>query len=158
MSTIPFDFSQSHLTECLVIQDKASGSYRLLFLDQYDAAFFERLLVNDQAVETGPPRQLRLALYDLNIGVIQDGKDSPNQQELLNCPEFMEKIVQAKFFNGNTGYSEEELPYLRRFLEKNDPKRMVHLFQNIILQWKAHSRVRYEYSIIKKVFDELGGM
>lgn len=89
-----------------------------------------------------------LGIYDLNLGLYQVEKEIPS---FIASDKFLRKVVQAKFFDGETHYKKEEIPLLRQWIEEKGVERMRSLFVNHILKFKDDSRAAYPDSVLDKV-------
>lgn len=70
--------------------------------------------------------------------------------EYLKSEDFLRKVVQAKFFNGETFYKKEEIPLLRKWIKEKGAARLRELFVNHILKFKEESREAFSKSILEK--------
>ena len=86
-------------------------------------------------------------LYDLNLGLYRCKGERP---DFLDSPSFLRKVVQAKFFNGETHYNQKEISVLKEWIGEKGAKRMRELFVKYILAFKEQSRVAFRDSILDK--------
>lgn len=147
----PFFDRQKAVADVLVVEDTATSAFKIIMLDTDDAVKLRKQLQQDQGEFPG-----RACLYNFVIKVHQSGVKEIKTAELENNPKFLAAIVQAKFFNGETEYSEQEIPHLKAWIERKGPQLMLDLFRNKILKYKDDSYNNFPYSTIAKVFKELG--
>lgn len=163
----PFYKWQKPIADVLVVQNNRSGDLRLVFLDEQDSAQLKNIMLENQ--KTGPSPQgltdtlsdwiygdatVNLCLYNFRLGAYLHGK-----QQITNLndnPTFLHLIVQAKFFNGETDFSDAELPALKAWITEKGPARMYELFTDYILAYKATSQERFPSSPIGNLFKEFG--
>ena len=103
----------------------------IIMVDQYDATTMPEII-----------------LYDLNLGLYQFSGKVP---EYLENEKFLYKVVQAKFFNGETYYKPEEIQLLRNWIEEKGTERMRKLFVGHILKFKEESRSAFPNSILDQI-------
>ena len=84
-------------------------------------------------------------LYDLSLGLY---RCAGNPSDFLDSKKFLRKVVQAKFFNGETYYKKEEKDLLREWIEEKGVDRMRDLFVNHILKFKEESRGSFPGSVL----------
>ena len=84
-------------------------------------------------------------LYDLNLGLYRCDRKLPGFRK---TKDFLRKVVQTKFFNGETNYKEEEKTLLREWIEEKGVDRMRDLFVNYILKFKEESQGSFPGSIL----------
>lgn len=147
----PLGTYQKPVDEILVIKNKVTGKIELLLLDHHDATFFKQALVTDRQ-NTNEHKELQLALYDIRLGIVQQGQEEIHGLE--ENVDFQRMLVQIKFLNGEVNYNQTQQGILRDWIQMHGPKMMQELFENI-LEAKERSRVRFKHSPIKKIFDEL---
>ncbi len=149
----PFGKHQDLVQEALLIQDLETGEMRMMLINQHEARQFEERLSKERdLLENG----VRLALYHLDYGLYAEGADFPSELTLHSTSHFMRLKTQAKFFNGETHYSKQELRALEIwFSELRDSGALAEvekLFVKTILEWKAQSRADYPQSALFKLF------
>ena len=86
--------------------------------------------------------------YDLHLGLYAAPDKIPT---FLKSKNFLKKVVQAKFFNGETSYKQEELPILQELIKEKGAKRLRQLFVEHILKFKEESRSAFPNSILDKL-------
>jgi hypothetical protein len=87
--------------------------------------------------------------YDLNLGLFHVSSTEKNL-DFLQSKDFRRKVVQAKFFDGHSFYSKEEIPLLREWIQEKGKERMRELFVKHILKFKAESRASFQNSILDR--------
>lgn len=147
---VPFDYFQKSVSKVLAVEDD-QGNVKLVLLGKKDVdyvklqiQFFDGI-VNDNSV--------KFCLYDFNLGVI-DYSGGMDWKVLEAKPKFLELLVQAKFFNGETFYQPREIPFLKKWIQKHGAPRMEELFLKIT-KWKQESKNALPMSPLKKLFVEL---
>lgn len=153
----PFGKYQDHVWHTAVVQDKANGRLLLILGDQEDVLQLKALLNNDRLHPSTEPREMRLALYNLETGISQQSAEPIHtlDNRLENNPAFLRLLVKAKFFAGEVHYSDAELPLLRAWIESKGTARMQQFFTSVIIRQKTRQRQDYPQSAIKNLFGEL---
>lgn len=139
----------------LVIEDRHSGAIQLMRLSQWDALMFSRLLQKDREKRLIGSRDHRLALYDLDLGIFSQGSDPISPHLLEENRDFIRLKAQAKFFNGETQYSSEEIEILEKWIREAGPAKLKNLFINIILGNKPKSVSLYPSSPLAGIFERI---
>lgn len=106
---------------------------RVVMVDQYDVYSY------------GEDRDV---IFDLNLGLYRG--EIPT---FLNSDKFLSKVVQAKFFNGETHYKKEEIPLLLEWIKRKGAERLRKLFVNHILKFKDNSRAEFPGSVLDKALN-----
>lgn len=135
----------------LLIQGKATKKLETMLLNDWDALMFRRLLMKDKTEPQQGVREVQLALYHTDLGCIGQGAD-PIDPATENSSEFISLKVRIKFLNGETDYSEEELPVLKEWIEQKGVSKMKTLFLNEILKNKQESALAYPGSSLEAIF------
>lgn len=162
----PFYKWQKSIADLLVVENAKSGEIVTIFLDEMDSANLKEVLLADQRefqvssllspltdLLPGDPR-VRLCLYNFRLGDYVHGKDPITN--LQTNPKFLRLVVQAKFFNGETDYSDDELIYLKAWIQEKGAARMYRLFTDYVLAFKATSKAKFPASTIGTLFKTLG--
>jgi hypothetical protein len=116
-------------------------------LDLKDSQDFQKILKdNDIGRET--------SIYNFELGLHAQGKRPIASEELQKDPVFIRLVVQAKFFNGETHYTQKEIQVLESWIQEKGSERMYKLFYDHILQSPAKtiSRTEFPASRIGKLF------
>ena len=124
----------------MICKDKESGEEQIRLLSQADAAFFYFKLP-EKPIEGADKQELEVTLYNMTLKVIQsnnEGIASGNQDVIDET--VLKKIVQAKFFNGESIYSKEESQHLAAWIQKKGAERMERLFTQHILPNKPEDK------------------
>lgn len=134
----PFGIYQKSISHALVIRHKVSGQLQLLMLDTEEARDFEQWLTEDSKRPAAEPRSIQMALYHLDMGIYRQSSDPIDAANLETDPAFVRLKTQAKFFRGDSYYSETELPILKDWLDNSgvDKKIIHHFFRTTVLKWK----------------------
>lgn len=147
---------QKNIVAVLVIEDKQSLEIKLALLDEIDAIEWRRFLRNDERLQgRGIPSEVNLCMYQFNNRAFQHGFARVDWNRVKNHPSFLHLIVQAKFFNGETFYNKQEVPYLEHWLNKANPATAFALLQHIF-KFKASSRKAFATSVLGHTFEGLG--
>lgn len=135
----------------LIIQNKSTKQIKLMLLSPWDALMFRRILENDRSHPTGSKREVDLALYHTDLGIIQ-ASGSIAKDHLKNSKEFLRLKTQWKFFNGCVEYNKEELEVLRSWSFQKGSATLRNKFSDI-LHNKPASEASYERSSLQKVLE-----
>ena len=135
----------------LICRDSQTEAEQVRLLSQADEGFFFGHLHPDEK------REVDVTLYSLDLKVLQsnvpsilEGKENPVKGGVLD------KIVQAKFLNGESLYAKAECDYLRKWIKEKGVARMKELFVNQILPSREGKKKEYENSPLHNIFTELG--
>lgn len=125
-------FQKGHLEgqNMLLCKNLLTGKQQVRIVSQADHNFFFEHL----SKENDKPK-MEVTLYNLSLGVTQS--NIPQIQRKAKDPiddTFRRKIVQAKFLNGESFYSPEELPFLKAWIKEKGAKRLEKLFLNHIVK------------------------
>src|SRR3990167_3713584 len=150
---IPFGKHQDLVQEALLIQDIETGQIRMMLINQDEAKQFEKRLSTERhLLENG----VRLALYHMDYGLYAEGADFPSEDTLHSTSHFMRLKAQAKFFNGDVYYSQDELRALETWISELQAQGTLAtvkmLFEKIVLKWKEKSASDYSRSPLFKLF------
>lgn len=156
----PLGKEQKPLYEVLVVQEEQGGKKSLTVImgDQStDARFWRKKLEAD--LKTNPAdakeRKRKICLYDLNIGIVQNGKNPFDEQELRENPLFQELIVKAKLYNGDVTYTDKEEATLKRLTENPKVKNKMRSFFNRALIWHGAKQSKYTDSPADIVLNDM---
>lgn len=150
-------------TSVELIMDEESNKLKVKMLDNGDAAMVSRAIEVEHdraATKEGSQAKIRIALYQLQNDKMefeQEGtKEIPlDQQEIRKRA--LELTVQAKFAAGFLEYPQEEIPYLRNWIEKVGPKKALDLMGHILNPiGRSDSRRRFSGSGLARIFKEFG--
>lgn len=119
-------------TNLLLIQDRKTNKVEVMLLNQWDALMFQRMLDKDKKTPFSGNRDVRLALYRPELGIISEGSDPMNLEEIKNTASFQRLIAQSKFFNDEKDYTKEELEQLRPWFREQGSAKMQNLFEGIL--------------------------
>ncbi|MBA3604149.1 MAG: hypothetical protein H0W50_11050 [Parachlamydiaceae bacterium] len=138
-----FEKGQIDVQNMLLCTNRKTGKRQLRLISRADAGFF----FDQLSVEKEPNRQLEsdkeneneieITLYNLSLGVIQS--NNKHIQSGFKTPVnsiFLQKIVQAKFFNGESFYTPMEFTALQKWIKEKGAAKMEKLFVNHILENK----------------------
>jgi len=157
----PLGKEQKPLYEVLVIEDELpNGKKKLTVImgDQSTDAYFWRQKLEKDAlntsVENADKRKRKICLYDLNIGIVQNGKNAFDEQVLKDNPLFQELIVKAKIYNADVTYTDKEEIALKRLVKNPKVKNKLRQFFNKALTWHNAKRMRFQDSPIDIILSE----
>lgn len=146
----PLSKEQKSLYEVLVIEEEVGGKKALTVImgDQSaDAQFWRKKLEEDLDTDLeGKNRKRKICLYDLNIGIVQNGKNAFNEQELRENPVFQELIVKAKLYNGDVTYTDKEEAILAKLTENPKVRNKIRTFFNEALVWHGVKKSKFKDS------------
>jgi Protein of unknown function (DUF3638) len=117
---------QKPLHEILVIEDIVKGKkrYTVIAGDQStDAKFWRDKLRVDKGNTSdvnAKKRKRKICLFDLKLGIIQNGKNAIDEKELRASKDFQQILVKLKLFNADIKYTESEEAQLLEMAK--DPK------------------------------------
>ncbi len=140
----PFEKGLPRVQNLLICKEKETGNVQVRLLSQADAGFFYKQLTRERT----PTPAVEATLYHVKLGVLASNS---SQETAFDAP-LMRKIVQAKFFNGESLYTKQEIPFLRAWIQEKGTKRMERLFCAHILPAKKDKRDEYPGSILAKIF------
>jgi len=132
----------------LVVTEEA-GKITTLMIDQNDLPFFREKLIQDQG-----DGDRKICIYDPTLGITLQGKKGFNEKALQANPEFIKHIIYAKFWNGMSKYTPEEVVYLTSWIEAQGATRMYEFFQEIVRN-KDTSAKAFTHSPLALVFKRL---
>ncbi|CDR34504.1 DUF3638 domain-containing protein [Criblamydia sequanensis] len=149
----PFGKEQRTCHEVVVIEDTdANGhkTYSIIMGDQStDARFFRQALYLDSLLSQDASKRTRkVCLYDLNLGIVADGKNCFNEDELNKNEAFLELIVKVKIFNGDLNYTHEEEKILDKLLSNDEEKEKAAALIRKALTWKSERKKLFNQSLI----------
>ena len=115
---------------------------------------------------------VRLWIGDLSLKSAYESNPPISKRELESSTEVKRLLVQAKYFNGDVAYSQEELPILKQWLSEaagssyfsnlwNPSARLQKIqeieehFRKTIIAFRDQSKRDYQKSALKKIFEEL---
>lgn len=147
---VPFDYFQKSISRVLAVEDD-QGVVKLVLLAKEDVDRVKRDIHSHRRYLD--VKSLKFCLYDFNLGSTHysNGMD---WKALEANPKFLELLVQAKFFNGETFYQPREIPFLKKWIQKHGVQKMEELFLKITT-WKQESKNALPMSHLKKLFVEL---
>lgn len=145
----PFSRVQPNGCHLLIRKEKASGRIQATLISDADEAYLNHKLAEERKLDQ--ERAYETTLYHTVSGTIQWNGAKP-----IDAAEIRNVVVQAKFFNGESLYSEEEISLLRDWILEKGPVRMRTLFVEHILANKEAAKVReFEDSALEDLFHEL---
>jgi len=133
--------SQTPVQYLLVFQ-LSDNSIKMRFLDYEEAAFF--LLELSQATTKN---NLPVALCDIHLGcLVSAGVAFDFSQDL----KVQRLFVQAKFFSGETNYSDEECHILQEWMRSKGKEQVVTVFQKI-MHGRPMLQHRFQTSVLREI-------
>ena len=138
--TTPFKTGQLQVKNILICKDKQSGTTQVRLLSQADAAFFFHQLP-EKPKETSETQEMEVTLYNMTLKVIQSNNEAiaSGQQPVVD-EALLKKLVQAKFFNGESIYSKQEMEHLQQWIQDKGIERLEKLFTEHILPYKDEEK------------------
>lgn len=156
---VPFSEWQKPITFVQVTQDK-TGKLTLQLIDERDAARLREILQEDRAKGPSQGHEVRVGLYQIQKNTYRldtEGKEKINLEDPKTKQRFMELLVQAKFAAGTVNFSDEEIPYLKKWIEKISPLKALELIKVILNPIaKSDRRKTFSKSTLAKIFVEFG--
>lgn len=133
----------------LVVTQEALGGIKTLLIDQNDLSFFRDQLLNDEGQE-----ERKICIYDPMLGMTLHGKKTIQEEALKANPAFMTHLIYAKFWNGMSQYTPEEIVFLESWIQAQGVTRMHEFFQEI-LRYREDSAKAFTQSPLALVFERL---
>ena len=133
----------------LVVMQESSGKIKTLMIDQNDLPFFRDKLLQDNGTH-----ERKICIYDPAIGITLQGKKVFNEENLKQNPDFIKHLVYAKFWNGSSKYTAEEIHYLESWIKNHGIQKMYTFFKEI-LRNKDTSAKSFTNSPLAAVFERL---
>lgn len=151
----PFGRFHDVVSNLIVVEDLKTGALKLVIGNQEDVKALDEGLADDLQNPKRRGRDVRVCIYNLENGVIRQGSDRFDVDQLEKNAEFMRLKTQAKFFAGYVTYSTDEQKVLREWFKEKGPERMLKFFREVVLAEKETRQAQYHRSTIQRVFDEL---
>lgn len=153
----PFTKEQKPLYELLVIEDVVNGKKEItvMAIDQNDSRFFREKLQKDREVtsrEAAEKRSRKIAIYDLKNGIVSQGKNAFAEGELEGSKQFNRLLAEAKLFNGEIRYTEEQLKYIGKKSAKVGKSEVGKMFREQILPQRSRNMAAFKKVPIGRVF------
>ncbi len=151
--TTPFKHGQLEVKNVLICKDLKTGEVQVRLLSQGDAAFFFNYLSHITPEEFAA-REVEATLYNMTLKTLQSNNEDivSGKKEVVDDT-VLRKLVQAKFFNGESIYSKNESLLLSAWIREKGPHRMKRLFLEHILPYKAEEKQKeYSESILSNIF------
>lgn len=145
-----FKRGQLNVSNVLICRDRNTNASQVRLISNADTGFFFQQLAVDREQANG---EVDVALYNFNLGVVQS-----NRQEILDQKESIitdfirNKIVQAKFFSGESIYSPEEIKLLTQWIKEKGPKQMQTLFCEHIIKSHRAKIIKFNNSPLSAFF------
>ena len=151
----PFDTNQKQMSQLLVIKNR--GNLQIMMMDLNDVQQWKTILRNRSELATD--HAFQIALYDIHTGLYMDGSQAPiDSVSLEKDPRFLKLKTQAKFFNGEISYTDDELTILRDWFSKHDVRKIEIFFDKTVRPWLAVNKEVFNRSSLKKLFLELSSI
>lgn len=151
----PLGKEQRSLYEVLVVEDElpnGAKQFSVIMGDQStDGVFWRKKLLEDRektSVEDAQKRKRRICLYDLHMGIVQNGKIPFDEKELKNNPHFLELIVKAKLYNAESSFNDQEEAALIRLFSDNKIKKKIRAFFERALIWHHAKQSKFYNSFM----------
>ncbi len=136
----------------LIIQNRWTNRIQLMALSPWDALMFRRLFESDRNRPTSKNREINLALYHADLGIVDQPSVPIDKSYLENSKDFLRLKTQLKFFNGCVEYDNQELEILRSWASQKGSATLLSQFRTI-LNNKPASEARYERSSLQNVLE-----
>lgn len=147
---------QKACTMIELIVDEETHKIKVKLLDNADADEISRSIDGEKPDKS----KVRIALYQLQNDRLEferEGSKSVSLDHVETRGRLLELIVQAKFAAGFLEYRDEEIPYLKKWLEKVGPRKALDLMNHILNPvGRSDSRKRFSGSGISRIFEQLG--
>ncbi len=148
----PFRNGQLAVNNILICRNVNTGEVQVRLINQADAGFFFQQL-SEKPREAVEKQEMEVTLYHKTLKVLQSNNEAiANGKQQVIDPAVLKKIVQAKFFNGESLYSKEEMKYLKAWIEQKGADRMEQLFTQQVLPYKPDKQKEYPGSPLAKIF------
>lgn len=144
--TTPFDAYQKQIKIGCLYLDQEEGDYKMLLLDQDDAEEL-RKIIETKGAQFKRYKPLLFSLTEGPLGPIPGGFD-------LNHSQVQRLLVQAKFFNGETHYSPQELPYLEAWIKEKGIPIMREFFLEHIIRDRESAKQAFDKSPLSQILME----
>lgn len=151
-----FEKGQLDVQNMLLCTNKKTGKKQLRLISGADEGFFFKNLPMKYADDIDIDPVMEVTLYNLSLGVlqsnnklIQSGRKDPIDET------YGRKIVQAKFFNGESFYTPAELSDLQKWIKDKGFIRMKDLFVNHIIKHNKAKTDAFRGSPLSKLFTEM---
>ncbi|MBS4168845.1 DUF3638 domain-containing protein [Parachlamydia sp. AcF125] len=151
----PLGKEQKPLYEVLVVEDEfpnGKKQFSVIMGDQStDGVFWRKKLVEDREktpIEVAQKRKRKICLYDLHMGIVQNGKNGFDEQELKNNPDFQKLIVKAKLYNADSNFNDKEEAVLARLLSNDKTRKKMRAFFERALIWHHAKQSHFYQSIV----------
>jgi len=131
----PFDSMQKSSQLTLIKVNRNTGEWEVDIIDQKDAEFFQEQLRIYQGLKA--QADIDIVLYDLALGVIQQGPGTLTEEEVRASSAVRQLIVEAKFFGGITHYTPEEKETLHAWIQHHGADQMREYFNNVITRYRS---------------------
>ena len=120
----PFKSDQKPLVKVLLIEDTLKSGqkkYQVMMIDQHDSQFFADSLRNDRLLPSKASRKRKVALVDVDSGVILAQGNNPfNVGELQQQEKYKTLMLQARVLAGIMIRDPEELTLLEAWVKRTD--------------------------------------
>ncbi len=146
----PFEKQQLRSQQVLICKDLLTGKTQVSLISQADTGFFCDQLSKDR--QKNDKREVDVTVYHYTLKVLQSNdKVIAGEVKDVITPDVRQKIVQAKFFNGEISYSKEEQKYLKAWITDKGAGRMRRLFEEHILKYKKDKSEDYHNSLLQRL-------
>lgn len=151
---------QKPIHEILVIEEEVDGEkrYTVIAGDQStDARFFRKALRKDKEMtseEDAESRKRKICLFDLKLGIIQNGKNAIDEKELQNSKDFQEILVKLKLFNADTQYSEKEEEILIDLAKEKEDRAKLHKFLKCAIVHRDRKKSELSGSRVNRILGD----
>ena len=119
---VPFDKGQLNVRNLLICKNTQTGESQIRMISQADAGFFFSKLKEER--DANKPHEIDVTLYNLTLGAIQSNVSTNVDEKELIDDTVRKKIVEAKFFNGESLYTPEEMDSLKAWILEKGAEKM----------------------------------
>ena len=146
--------NRKDLTDFLIIEnidENGNKNVSIGMVDHGDVAFWREKLKKSSGINKN---QVRICLFNIRSNLIFGSSDQNwTREELMQNPIFVRSIIQAKFYNGDSDYREEEVAPLKKWLKESGVEKMKEAFNEIRKQGGGNPS--WEHTKIASLFFDL---
>lgn len=129
--SIPFIDGEKPIRHLLLAYNDSKPSWEVTLIDQKEASYFRDILIKSEREEYPHKGNLKLCLFDIDLGIIQKGHCCPTSEELQHS-ELVNLLARIKFLRGEKNYSEEERLCLKELISLEKWKEIRDLYRELI--------------------------
>jgi len=170
--TTPFGAGTKPATLCLLIKNKETGKSQLRYLAADEGAYVWRLLEHDRlrtlsdnewgksfqakwdSIFSIEGRTSHVALFSPSLGIIQQGYDPIEPESIKHDPLIVALTTETKFWNGVLDYTDKEVEYLKKWIDRVGPDDFENMLLKNILRYRPNAQAAYQRSILKVLISD----